>query len=207
VLATLACVSNSDAQRRGPAGIPEAKWVSLFDGSSLDHWVKVGNEKWEIEDGVIHGQGITDEYGYLLTKKEYKDFHLFLRFKCLANGNSGVYFHTKFEPGTVRVTEGLQFEIDRTLNHHTGGVYGDGRAWIAWPAAEFEPLIRPNDWNDMLMKVVGNRYICYLNGIQVLDFTDPKLNSPDGHIALQLHSGGEGNMMFKDIRDLDLSNR
>jgi hypothetical protein len=30
----------------------------------------------------------------------------------------------------------MQFEIDRTLNHHTGGLYGDDRGWIAWPSPE-----------------------------------------------------------------------
>lgn len=179
-------------------------WEQLFNGTDLTNWVKVGNEKWEVVDGVIHGQGITDEYGYLRTEKKYSDFHLFLRFKCLADGNSGVYFHTDFHPGTVDVSQGRQFEIDRVLGHHTGGIYGDNRGWMAWPAPEFEPLIRPDDWNDMLMMVEGNRYICYLNGTKILDFTNPRPLADDGYIALQLHSGGLGNMMFKDIRVLDL---
>ena len=195
------------AQRRNRPPYPGESWEALFDGTDLSNWVKVGEERWEIEDGVIHGQGVTPKYGYLRTQKKYKDFHLFLRFKCLADGNSGVYFHTDFKPGTVDVSQGRQVEIDRTLGHHTGGVYGDGRGWQAWPAPEFEPLIRPNDWNDMLIKVVANRYVTYLNGIQVLDFTNPRHDASDGYIALQLHSGGLGNMMFKDIRVLDLSHR
>lgn len=180
-------------------------WVSLFNGVDLTGWNKVGNEKWEVEDGVIHGQGITEKYGYLITEKKYTDFHLSLRFKCLAGGNSGVYFHTDFKPGTVDVSQGRQFEIDRKVGNHNGGVYGDGRGWIAWPAPEFEAVIRPNDWNDMLMLVEGNHYVCYLNGVKVLDFTNPKPEASTGYIALQLHSGGEGNMMFKDIYVRDLS--
>lgn len=185
---------------------PSERWEWLFDGSDLDNWVNVGNEKWEIEDGVIHGQGVTDEYGYLRTKKRYKDFYLSLRFKCLADGNSGVYFHTEFEPGTVRVSQGRQFEIDRVLPHHNGGIYGDGLGWLAWPSPEFESVVRPTDWNDMLMTVVGNHYQCYINGIKVLDFVNPKQKAHEGYIALQLHSGGQGNMMFRDISVLDLSN-
>ena len=46
-----------------------------------------------------------------------------------------------------------------------------------------------------------------LNGIQILDFTDPAPKSSDGYIALQLHSGGLGNMRFKDIIVRDLSVR
>jgi len=40
-----------------------------------------------------------------------------------------------------------------------------------------------------------------------VDFTDPAPRSFDGYIALQLHSGGEGNMKFKDIFLRDLSKR
>ena len=38
----------------------------------------------------------------------------------------------------------MQFEIDRTLAHHTGGMYGDGRQWIAWPSPENEFVIEPD---------------------------------------------------------------
>ena len=187
--------------------LPGEQWLSIFNGKDLSGWVKVGNEKWDVEAGTIHGQGITKEYGYLRTEKKYKDFHLFLRFKCEADGNSGVFFHTDFKPGTADVSQGLQFEIDRIIGHHTGGLYGDDRQWIVWPAPELEPLIRPNDWNEYLLKVEANRYISYLNGVLMVDFTDPTPKSFDGYIALQLHSGGQGNMRFKDLLIRDLTVR
>jgi hypothetical protein len=68
-------------------------------------------------------------------------------------------------------------------------------------------VIRPNDWNDYLMSVQGNRYIARLNGVVLVDFTDPTPRSFDGWIALQLHSGGEGDMKFKDIFIRDLTKR
>ena len=40
-----------------------------------------------------------------------------------------------------------------------------------------------------------------------IDFTDPKPKSTDGYIALQLHSGGRGNMQFKEIYLRDLTVR
>jgi len=118
-----------------------------------------------------------------------------------------VFFHSEFEPGTARITQGLQVEIDRVIGKHTGGVYGDGRAWIVWPAAENETVIRPYDWNDLLIIVEGNRYVARLNGVVMVDFTDPTPKSFDGYIALQLHSGGQGNMRFKEIYIRDLSKR
>jgi hypothetical protein len=186
---------------------PGEQWVRLFNGKDLTNWVEVGKEKWTVEDGTIHGQGVTSAYGYLRTEKKYKDFWFSVRFKCEADGNSGIYFHTEFAPTTANVTQGLQFEIDRTINHHNGGLYGDGRQWIAWPAPEYEQVLHPTDWNDMLVKVEGNHMVAILNGIEVLNFTDPTPKSSDGHIALQLHSGGEGNMRFKDIYVRDLSVR
>ncbi|MDD1748892.1 MAG: DUF1080 domain-containing protein [Methanothrix sp.] len=183
------------------------EWVSLFNGKDLAGWVKIGNEKWVVEDGTIYGEGITEKYGYLITEKDYKDFDLSLRFKCEADGNSGVYLRTRFKPGTVDVSDGYQVEIDRGVNRHTGGLYGDNRGWMVWPAPEFETVIRPYDWNDMLIQVMANRTIVTLNGIRVLDFTNPSPKSLDGSIALQLHSGGLGKMRFKDIFVRDLSVR
>ncbi|MCL4401742.1 MAG: DUF1080 domain-containing protein [Acidobacteria bacterium] len=182
-------------------------WTSLFNGKDLTGWIQVGQEKWTVEDGTIHGQGVTKEYGYLRTGKNYKDFELTLRFRCEAEGNSGVFFHSEFKPGTATITQGLQFEIDPHPGNHTGGIYGDGRQWIVWPSPENEFVMKPNDWNDYLMIVQGNRYRARLNGVWVVDFTDPTPKSFDGGIALQLHSGGLGNMRFKDIFIRDLTQR
>src|SRR4249919_550327 len=69
------------AQTVAPKPLPPGEdWVALF----------IGKEKWEIEDGTLHGVAVTREYGYLQTDKSYKDFQLSLRFKCEGDGNSGV---------------------------------------------------------------------------------------------------------------------
>jgi hypothetical protein len=185
----------------------DESWVVLFNGKDLSNWVKVGNEEWTVEDGTIHGKAVTKAYGYLMSEKKYVDFEMLLRFKCEGDGNSGVFFHTEFKPGTPEVSQGMQFEIDPTWYHHTGGLYGDGRGWIAWPSPENESVVRKDEWNDYVLRVDGNHYRARLNGVVVMDFTDPSPKSFDGHIALQLHSGGAGNMRFKDIAIRDLSRR
>ena len=201
----LALLATLGAQDRPRPRVLGSAWVSLFNGENLDGWRKVGQERWEVVDGAIFGQGITDAYGYLATERSYRDFHLSLRFKCEADGNSGVYIHTAFDGDTPRIVAGRQIEIDRTLGHHTGGIYGDGKGWVAWPSPQYETVIRPFDWNDMLIEVEGNHYVVHLNGIRVLDFTYPSPVAEEGVIALQLHSGGEGRMRFKDIFVRDLS--
>ncbi len=77
---------------------------------------------------TIHGQAVTQGYGYLRTEKNFKDFQLSLRFKCEGDGNSGVFFHVEFKPGTADVVQGPQFEIDCNIGHHSGGVYDVGTA-------------------------------------------------------------------------------
>lgn len=203
------CLLAQQARRAGESKprLPGEDWVQLFNGKDLTGWVEVGKEKWTVEEGAIHGVALTKEYGYLRTEKTYKDFHLALRFKCEGDGNSGVFFHVDFKPGTANVTQGLQFEVDCTIGRHTGGIYGDGRAWIVWPAPENELVVRKGEWNEYLLKVEGNRYVSRLNGVLMVDFTDPAPRSFDGYIALQLHSGGQGNMWFKDIWIRDLTKR
>jgi hypothetical protein len=76
-----------------------------------------------------------------------------------------------------------------------------------WPSPEKEGVVRQSDWNDMQVRVEGNRYVSRLNGVDMVDFTDPQPRSTDGYIALQLHSGGSGNMRFKDLYIRDLTHR
>ena len=194
-------------------GLSQAKaekgFKTIFDGKTFDGWKKAEEnpDTWSIKDGAFVAAGPRNHLYYVGDQEPFVDFELKIDVMTEPGSNGGVYFHTDFKPGTVDVSQGMQFEIDRTLNHHTGGLYGDGRQWIAWPSPEFEQVIRPTDWNDFLLKVEGNHMVAVLNGVTILDFTDPTPKSSDGYIALQLHSGGLGNMRFKDIYVRDMSAR
>lgn len=208
VFLLLLCATAVFAQRPERPRPPGEDWVQLYNGKDLTGWNNVGNEQWGVQpDGTLHGKAVTKGYGYLETTKTYKDFSFSVRFKCEGSGNSGIYFHTKFKPGTADVSEGAQFEIDCAIGKHTGGVYGFGRAWIVWPAPDNETVVRQSDWNEMTVTVIGNRYISRLNGVPMIDFTDPRAPFLEGTIALQLHSGGDGNMLFKDIWVRDLTKK
>ena len=63
--------------------------MQLFNGEDLTGWKEIGNESWTVVDGVIFGEGVSEEYGYLATEETYRDFHLSLRFKCDGDGNCG----------------------------------------------------------------------------------------------------------------------
>ena len=201
ILATLLPFLSAQYQR---ANTLSPTWKPLFNGFDLTGWQRVGNEKWLVKDKVIYGEGITEEYGYLATRQTYTNFHLSLRFRCDAKGNSGVYIHTKFAGDTPKIIAGRQIEIDPKIGNHTGGLYSSTKGWLAWPSPAVETTLHPYEWNQLVILVEGNRYRSYLNGVEMIDFTYPSPNSTTGVIALQLHSGGEGKMRFKDIYIRDL---
>ena len=73
------------------------------------------------------------------------------------------------------------------------------------PSGEKEVAIRQHAWNDYFLEVRGNHFVSYLNGVQMVDFTDPKNEDETGSIALQLHAGGGADIRFKDIMIRDLT--
>ncbi|MCI0423238.1 MAG: DUF1080 domain-containing protein [Acidobacteria bacterium] len=173
------------------------KWEALFNGKDLSGWKKYGDEKWAVQNGEILGEAVTKAYGYLGTEKTYKNFEFKGKFKAEGTGNSGIFYHSTIEGVNIR---GVQVEVDPTPGKHTGGLYeSGGRAWVVFPNAAAEKALKVGDWNEVHFSVVDNYIITYINGVKAVDFTDPKPKFSDGIIALQLHSGGEGKMRFKDL--------
>jgi len=178
----------------------EPAWRSLFNGEDLTGWKIHGEEDWRVEDGVIVSQSIKGGYGYLATEKAYRDFSLKVRFKCEAEGNSGVFFHSTLDGTDIR---GIQAEVDPRGN--TAGLYeSGGRGWLAQPDPALQEKFRQDAWNEMEVTVVGNRITTRLNGHEGVDYTDPEPRFEDGKIALQLHSGGGVRVLWKDLRIRDL---
>ena len=186
----------------------EKSWVPLFDGKDLSGWKNNGSEKWVVEDGAILGESTVGKYGYLTTERTYRDFNLRLRFKCETDGNSGVFTRSRItgeSPKTGPDIEGMQVEVDPT--RHTGGLYeSGGRGWVALPTPEGERAIKPRDWNDLEILAQGNHFNTRLNGIQIVDFTDPAPRFTEGVIGLQLHTGGGVKIRFKDVYIQELAN-
>ncbi len=171
-------------------------WKPLFNGNDLTGWHQTGKEKWSVENGAIVGETVTKEYGYLATDASHRDFTVRLKYKSEQTGNSGLFFHSSFEPGGVLI----QSEIAPDNPAVDGLIYGDGRGWISDPKKDAVPgLATAGEWNDMQVTCVGNRITTYVNGYRTVDFVDEKATHSDGAIALQLHSGGGGKMRFKDI--------
>ena len=182
---------------------PQSEWVSLFNGKDLTGWKSNGAEKWVVEQGTILCESAANKYGYLTTEKTYRDFHLRLKFQGEAAGNSGVFLRariTGIDPEHGPDIEGMQVEVDPNVGKHTGGLYeSGGRGWVAMPAAEGEQALKPGEWNDLEVFVEGHHIMTQLNGVKVVDFTDPAPKFTDGVIGLQIHTGGGVKMRWKDI--------
>ncbi len=180
----------------------KAQAVSLFNGKDLSGWKIYGTEKWYVEDGLlICESGPDEEYGYLATKKSYKDFELTVDFKQEANGNSGVFFRSYIE-GT-RIT-GWQAEV-APPGHNTGGIYESyGRGWLIQPDPEKDKALHMGEWNTMTIKAVGDQVTTWLNGEMMIDFEDEKIGAAEGSIALQIHSGGGIKVLWRNLNIKEL---
>jgi hypothetical protein len=185
-------------------------WVPLFNGRDLSGWKNNGDEKWVVEAGTILCESAAKKYGYLTTEKSYRDFSLRLRFKTEAAGNSGVFFHSRIlgiDPQHGPDIEGMQAEVDPSVGNHTGGLYeSGGRGWVAMPTAEGERALKPGEWNQLEVSVLGNHIVTRLNGVRIVDYTDPSPKFTDGVIGLQIHTGGGVRVRWKDIEIQEIKN-
>jgi len=175
----------------------------LFNGKDLTGWEPHGDGKWYAEDcNLVIENGDNQEYGYLCTVKEYKDFDLTADFKQMSNGNSGLFFHS-FVEGYNRV-HGWQCEI-APKNNDTGGIYESyGRGWLIQIPDEKETVLKEGDWNTIRLRVEGDHVQTWLNGTPMADIEDSQIGAVSGQIMLQIHDGNDIKVLWKNFRLLPL---
>ncbi|MGY8643399.1 MAG: 3-keto-disaccharide hydrolase [Verrucomicrobiales bacterium] len=188
---------------------PLAKAVSIFNGKDLVGWEQIGTAEWRVEDGVIVGgqDGDPKRSGVLLTKMSYQNFDLELEFMIDEHGkyNSGVLLRNG--PGE-RKQRGYQVNIGRGAAKEYVGLHM--KEWLD-KGDEDDTIRKPNAWNKMRIRAVGPHIEVWLNGKQIVDYTDPNPKPEHvvaGVIALQTY-GAEGHagwVKFRALRVLDLTN-
>jgi hypothetical protein len=171
---------------------------SLFNGKNLDGWTIHGTELWYIEDGLLVCESGPDKaYGYLSTDKYYDDFELTLEFKQEANGNSGVFIRSTVEGTKV---SGWQVEV-APPGSDTGGVYESyGRGWLIKPDKSKDSALKMGDWNQMKIRVVGDKITTWLNGTPMIELEDEKIGNGKGSVALQIHDGGGIKVRWRNLK-------
>jgi hypothetical protein len=191
------------------AGQPSEKPRPIFDGKSFSGWE--GNLKlFRIEDGAIVGGTLKEPIArneFLCTTRTYGDFELRLKVKLLGgeNANAGIQFRTKRIPDHHEV---IGYQADMGPGWW-GALYDESRRKkvLAGPdQAKMKAVVKPDQWNDYVVRAEGPRIQLWLNGIQTVDYTesDPAIDA-QGVIAVQIHSGPPTEAWYKDISVVDLT--
>lgn len=173
------------------------KKKKLFNGKDLSGWVIYGTEKWYVEDGLLISESGPDKgYGYLGTEDDFDDFEIKLEFKQEANGNSGVFIRSTVDGTKV---SGWQVEV-APPGSDTGGIYESyGRGWLIKPEPKKDKALKFGEWNKMKIVVKGDNVTSYLNGVEMVNFTDAKIGEGKGGVLLQIHDGGGIKVYWRNI--------
>ena len=165
-------------------------WITMFDGTTLKGWK--ANEKvdqWKVEDGAILVHGERSHLFYIGDDEskpaEFKNFHFKTDVMTKPNANSGVFFHTKFQPeGWPEAGYEAQVNQTQTDPVKTGSIYSVVKNYVA-PAKD-------DEWWTYEIIVKGKDIETKVNGKTVVNYVEPegvtgprKLSS--GTIALQAH--------------------
>ncbi len=188
------------------AAAAEPGFVSLWDGKTFDGWQKTGEnpDTFRIEDGKIVANGPREHLFYVgdVNGGKFKNFELKVDVMTQPNSNGGIYFHTAVQ------SEGWPakgFEVQVNNSHkdwrRSGGLYSiqDVR----------NPPTKDGKWFTEHIVVRGDHVVVYLDGKQVVDWTQPGDWAPaqnmagrkigEGTFALQGHDPGS-TVYYKNIR-------
>ena len=196
------------AHAEAPAG-----FTPLFNGKDLSSWKGlVGNPKtraemspaalaaaqdeadeemrahWHVVDGVLQFDGKGKS---LCTVKDYGDFEMFVDWKILPAGDSGIY---------LRGTPQVQIWDASQRTEGSGGLYNNKEN----PSKPSKCADKPvGEWNTFRIKMVGEKVSVWLNGELVVDdvtmenyWERDKPIYPTGQIELQNHGN---TLYFKNI--------
>lgn len=182
--------------------------LELFDGKTLAGW-EGDPAWWRVEEGAITGGSKTVKVPrnfFLATTRSYQNFELRLQLKLAGvpdTGmiNSGVQIRSVRVPGS---TEMSGYQVDAG-DGWWGKLYDESRRnrVIAEPKdlPAVTAAVKPGDWNEYRIRAEGPRIRTWVNGVPALDFTETEPGIPqDGHIALQIHSGGKAWVQVREVR-------
>lgn len=166
----------------------------LLEADSLKGWqVPENNLWWTIEEGVLSGKSDPDQKGSdLWTTKKYGDFILKLDFR-MGEGvvDSGVFLRN----GKEQIQIGESGSLKRDL---TCSPYISGKGYPV-EAKGIDKLLKPNDWNSMIIVAVGKHYSVWLNGQHVMEYQSESA-AKKGPIGLQIHPKRDMAIEFREIR-------
>ena len=171
----------------------QAQWQTLFDGSTLEGWYQAGPGEFTLEaDGSMLSRGGMGLFYY--RDESFRDFELELEWmanKYTANSGVFVRFPETDDPW-VAVNEGYEIQIDdsRDPDHKTGSIFAIRKPFRSNP----HPI---GEWNDFRIRVTGQRYEVWHNGVKVNDYMGSR--GREGFIGFQNHDDSS-RVAFKNVR-------
>jgi hypothetical protein len=186
-------------------------FTPLFNGKDLSGWVQVLDSKWVVENGALVGRqdpaGRREGESWLITEKDYGDFILKLKFRITQGGNSGIFLRDPLsraqrlaasDGGTGPWEAGYEVNIN-----NDEPVYPTGSVWDAAKGAQ--KLQKEGDWNEVWIKLQGQRISTSINGQVALDNAELPARSTRGGIGFQRHGTPKYRDTVVEFRDIELA--
>lgn len=185
------------------SGGKKEKWISLFDGKSLNGW-KVGENagSFKIENGTIMVNGPRAHLFYdgKVGEHNFKNFEFKAQVMTTPGSNSGIYFHTQYQEGGWP-SKGYEVQVNNSHTdwRRTGSLYGIQDVK--------DVFVEDNVWYTEQIIVQGKHIIIKINDKTVVDYIEPDEvgNKPgegrkisSGTFALQGHDP-KSKVYYKDI--------
>jgi hypothetical protein len=188
-------------------------WVTLFDGSGLEHWRGFQQDDvpagWRVEDGAlafVPGTGGGD----LITREQYADFELELEWRISEGGNSGIFYRVSEDPSYSRTYQtGPEFQV-LDNEGHSDGVTEKHRAGANYALhAPSRDVTRPvGEWNSVRIVADSAHVEHWLNGVKIVEYeqwSDEWQQLVDGSKFIDMPGYGQyhrGHIALQDHGDL-----
>ncbi len=192
-------------------GDESGEWIPLFDGKSLDGWkANEHAEAFKVADGQIVAQGGRSHLFYVgpVKNADFKNFELSAEVMTRPNANSGIYFHTAYQP-TGWPAAGFEVQVSNTDDGKGGYTERKKTGSLYAVRNVYKQLVNDNEWFRMNILVRGKQVQIRVNNMLVVDYVEPEppfradLNFQrvinHGTFALQGHDPGS-TTYFKNIR-------
>jgi len=175
-------------------------WETLIDGEKgMENFTQIGNANWRAEGGAIvadKGKG-----GYLVSKKSYRNFDLYVEFWANEETQSGVYVRVA-DPKKVTATSAYEVNI---YDQRPGQEYRTG-AIVNVARVPVPTVYKTNGgWNTFRITAMGPEITVVFNGVVTAHGSDGKFK--DGPIALQFGNRGKlpgGTIKWRKVEIKDL---
>ena len=167
-----------------------SEWVPLFDGKTLQGWVKQGDTNWQVVNGTITvDQG---KSSLLTTEKKYENYELKLEFKAAVGTNSGIFLNSAVKVKSA-ATDCYEINIADPANPFpTGSIVKH---------VKIEGMGEKNEWRSYHLKVLNGTVTIILDGKKLYEYTANPAR-PAGVIGLQKN---KGRISFRNIEIKELS--